>query len=71
MPGLLREKGMLTDERQQALAGMVASAARALLRSGLDDQAEEHWRVARDIHPSGGLSQAYGSTAMLMLQLVG
>jgi glycosyltransferase involved in cell wall biosynthesis len=56
---LLQKSGNLTEERCVAIAGLLASDARAYLRHGLREKAGDYFEQAFRIHPDGGIPQAY------------
>jgi len=59
----LRSKGTLTEERAEALAGMLAMAARAYARAGRYRKALKYVREAKHIHPTGGYRIAFPGRA--------
>lgn len=67
----LKQNDQLNDERSRALAGMLATDARAYLRHGLGKQAEEYFTLARSMHPEGGLTSAYRHSARIMRRFLG
>lgn len=68
---ILQQRGTLTDERARHCAGLLASDARQYLRLGRRDEAENYFRAARQLHPSGGLDLAYGRASGLAMGLIG
>lgn len=67
----LRSWGTLTDERARALAGCLASNGRAFLRFGRSDLARRSFRLARTLHPDGGIPEAYSPPTRLLRRVVG
>jgi len=67
----LQRQNQLTDQRAQAIAGFLASAARRAIRAGFDDLATELFETAKKIHTSGGLSMAYSSPVRRLVKIVG
>lgn len=68
---MLAAAGRLTDERLQALAGLLACDARSYLRHGRPESALEYFRLARELHPAGGIRQAYPKVGRLLYRLIG
>ena len=68
---LLEEPGELTDQRRAALAGLLAKDARAYLNHGRNDKARHYFHQARQIHPEGGIPQAYSPKTRCVLKLLG
>lgn len=68
---LLRKRSALTDERAEALAGLLAKDARAYYRAGRTDSADHYVREAFAIHPSGGVRLAYGPRTRALRKLLG
>ncbi|MGF1527261.1 MAG: glycosyltransferase family 2 protein [Candidatus Competibacterales bacterium] len=56
---LLAAQGGLSDARAAALAGLLARDARLFFHAGQLAEARRYWRLAREIHPGGGLQHAY------------
>ncbi len=56
----VKENGALTSERAEAFAGFVTKVARRCLQHGLRDRANQCFAFALEIHPDGGIPQAYG-----------
>jgi len=67
----LEESGHLTELRRREFAAFLARAARAYVRLGRHDTAQDHFQQARQMHPEGGREGAYGSTTRLLLNLLG
>lgn len=67
----LRERGMLTDERAATFAARMAHDGRAYLRHDEVEKANARFRDAFSMHPSGGLSGAYGRATLLLRKALG
>lgn len=68
---ILEDRGELTDQRAEAIAGKLASDARNFLRFGQPKEARRFFRIARSVHSSGGLSLAYSQSTRTLLKVVG
>jgi glycosyltransferase involved in cell wall biosynthesis len=68
---ILEADGRLTDERQQALSGTLAKCARCYLRNGQQERGLNYFRLAREMHPDGGIRQAYPKLGRLLHRLIG
>lgn len=68
---LLKNTGQLTDSRRLALAGFMAGTGRQALRYGLSQLAEKCFQKAKEIHPEGGLPQAYSKGAQILVKSLG
>lgn len=68
---MLGRCGQLTGERRAALAGFLAADARAYLRHGLIEKARDYFRQAAQLHPDGGLPQAYSGRTRWLYRLLG
>ena len=67
----LADRGELNDERAKHFAGMLARDARAYIRMGQRRKAREYFRQARQMHPSGGFTLAYSTTARFLSYILG
>ncbi len=61
----------LTEPRLAAFAGYFAGTGRTALRNGLPSLAEECFKLASEIHPDGGFSQAYSPGTRLLARSFG
>jgi glycosyltransferase involved in cell wall biosynthesis len=68
---LLEAAGALNDERSAAMAGLLARDARAYLKCGLTNQAMNYCRLAKELHPDGGVALAYHGIARVTRRLFG
>ncbi|MBI1374424.1 MAG: glycosyltransferase [Phycisphaera sp.] len=68
---MLLERNALTEDRARALAGFLARDARSLLRAGRAERAAEYFAKAADLHPDGGVPEAYRPLTRLMRQTLG
>ena len=68
---MLQESGALTEQRRAALAGFLASDARAYLQHGLAERAGGYFEQARRIHPDGGIPQAYSRRTRWLVRTLG
>lgn len=68
---ILLEQETLTEERMKALAAFLARDARAYLQRRLPDRAERFFRLAKQIHPAGGLDDVYGWSTRQLVSLLG
>ena len=68
---VLKERGTLTDVRAEALAAFLAHDARALLRAGHRDVARRYFKLAREIHPTGGDRLVYTPGARWLKAILG
>jgi glycosyltransferase involved in cell wall biosynthesis len=68
---LLEESGGLTEERRAAIAGFLASDARAYLQHGLAEKARDYFEQARRIHSDGGIPQAYSRRTRWLVHALG
>lgn len=68
---ILEADGRLNDERLQALAGMLARGARSYLRNGQQERGLNYFRLAREMHPAGGIRQAYPKLGRVLHRLIG
>jgi hypothetical protein len=67
----LRQHGTITDARAAAFATRMARGGRTYLRYGQFDKAKLCFQDAARMHPSGGLSGAYGKLGLLSRAAVG
>jgi glycosyltransferase involved in cell wall biosynthesis len=67
----LKRIDALNDQRAQAIAGFLASAGRRAIRIGDSGLAATLFCQATQVHPSGGIPQAYCSRTQLVRSLVG
>ena len=68
---MLTSNGGLTDGRAAALAGFLAADARAYLQHGLVGKSRDYFSQAAQLHPDGGIPQAYSGQARVLYRLLG
>ncbi len=68
---MLTTNGGLTDARAAALAGFLAADARAYLQHGLPQKSREYFSQAAQLHPDGGIPQAYSGKTRVLYRLLG
>ena len=68
---LLEKAGTLTDERREAMASLLASDGRNYLKHGEKGKSLRYFRLAKEIHPDGGISMAYGGMSRVVHRLFG
>jgi len=67
----LSANGQLTEPRSAALAGFLASDARAYLNHGLVENARDYFAQAAKMHPDGGIPQAYNTRTRILQRCLG
>lgn len=68
---ILTANGQLTDARSAALAGFLASDARAYLNHGLVEKSRDYFAQATKMHPDGGIPQAYNAQTRILQRWLG
>lgn len=68
---VLEKKGELTDERLEAMAGLLATDARCYIRHGEKDRATKYFGFAKKLHAGGGIKQAYPGLQSYLFWLLG
>jgi glycosyltransferase involved in cell wall biosynthesis len=67
----LRARGRATVAIEEHIAGKLAADARVALRFRLPSLARQLFRLARSVHPDGGLRVAYSPRTLFLRRLIG
>lgn len=68
---LLQKQHVWTDANSKAIAGLLASDARRLVRFGSEERAKQYFQAAFDFHSSGGWETAYGQLTRIAAKIIG
>lgn len=68
---ILRATGRDSGDIRQCVAGKLCGGGRQLLRFGRYEAAREQFLAARQMHPSGGLTEAYRPATRVLRLLIG
>jgi len=69
--GMLEQQGALTERRRKVIAHRLAVVARSLINFSEYRLARRTIRLAKEIHPGGGIQTAYDNKSRLVRNLVG